>query len=283
MYLPTTKDIIGFELPTQRDIIMTTATLPAPTTDLDQAKRNLHSHGLCCIPRVLTRAQLQRAHDAVYAAAEDDAVNDRITHDFPLDPNNANQRVWNLLMRDRIFAAMAAHDTALLLVRHVLGWPALLSNISGNIARPGTCPGVLHADQGFVAEPWPERPQGLNVAWCLDDFTAANGATRVVPHSHLQHRPPQADEPVQMVTLEAPAGSVFVFESRLWHQTGENTTSDQSRAGVFAFYTTPAYRTQENWFLTLDEAFLSTASDDLLTLLAYKSNGFGLVYGRSPR
>lgn len=52
---------------------------------------------------------------------------------------------------------------------------------------------------------------------------------------------------------------------------------------MFAFYTTPIYRTQENWFLTLDEEFLSAASDDLLTLLAYRSAGFGLVYGRSPR
>ena len=91
------------------------------------------------------------------------------------------------------------------------------------------------------------------------------------------------DESAQLRTLTAPAGSVFVFESRLWHQTGENTTAEKTRAGVFAFYTTPAYRTQENWFLTLDEAFLGSASDDLLTLLAYKSSGFGLVYGRSPR
>jgi hypothetical protein len=28
---------------------------------------------------------------------------------------------------------------------------------------------------------------------------------------------------------------------------------------------------------------IGSASDDLLTLLAYKSEGFGLVYGRSPR
>jgi hypothetical protein len=28
---------------------------------------------------------------------------------------------------------------------------------------------------------------------------------------------------------------------------------------------------------------VQSASDTLLTLLAYKSEGFGLVYGRSPR
>lgn len=257
--------------------------LPLPTDDFEQARADLHEQGLCCVPNVLTPDQLQRAQQALYQAAAEDEANSAVTHDFPLDPNNANQRVWNLLMRNTVFAELAANETALRFVTELLGWPALLSNISGNIANPGTCRGVLHADQGFVAQPWPERAQGLNVAWCLDDFTKDNGATLVAPGSHSHHRPPAPDEQVDMVALEAPAGSIFVFESRLWHQTGDNITKDQTRAGVFAFYTTPVYRTQENWFLTLDDAFLSGASDELLTLLAYKSSGFGLAYGRSPR
>jgi hypothetical protein len=52
---------------------------------------------------------------------------------------------------------------------------------------------------------------------------------------------------------------------------------------VFPFYTTPIYRTQENWFLSISPGVVGSASDALLTLLAYKSEGFGLVYGRSPR
>ena len=57
---------------------------------------------------------------------------------------------------------------------------------------------VLHADQIFVPEPWASAPQGLNVAWCLDDFTEANGATRFAPGSHERNRAPtaaEADEP----------------------------------------------------------------------------------------
>ena len=234
--------------------------LPAPTRDLRQARADLDRHGLCQIPEVLSRDTCAKARQILYAAAAQDRTSPQQAPDFPLDVDANNQRVWNLLARDPLFSALAEHSTALELVRHLLGWPALLSNISANIAYPNTAAGVMHADQGFVAQPWPARPQGLNVAWCVDDFSAANGAT-----------------------LVAPAGSILVFESRLWHQSGANTTTDESRAGVFAFYTTPAYRTQENWFLTLDEAFLRTASPTLLTLLAYKAQGFGLVYGRSPR
>ena len=256
--------------------------LSPPPDDMEHAKRHLDQHGLCCVRGVLAGARLERAREALYAAANDDQQSGRRSDDFVLDPNNANQRVWNLLARDEIFAELAVHEVALSFVRHVLGWPALLSNISGNIAAPGTCLGVLHADQGFVAEPWPTKPQGLNLVWCLDDFTAANGATRIAPDSHLKHRSPSVDEAPDVVALEAPAGSILVLDSRLWHQTGANTTNDQSRAGVFAFYSTTAYRTQENWFLTLSEDFVASASEDLLTLLAYKTSGFGLVYGRSP-
>ena len=257
--------------------------LPEPAQDLHQAKFDLDHHGLCCMTGLLNPAELEQAHAAIYRAAAEDITSGKRATEFALDTNEHNQRVWNLLTRDAVFTTMAEHPSALALVRHLIGWPALLSNISGNIAGPGTSTGVLHADQIFVPEPWPERPQGINVAWCLDDFNEVNGATRVAPGSHRLNRLPATDEDLELVSLVAPAGSMIAFDSRVRHQTGLNTTSDQTRAGVFAFYTTPIYRTQENWFPTLDEGFLGTASDELLTLMAYKSTGFGLAYGRSPR
>jgi len=257
--------------------------LPPPTRDIEQAKADLASFGLCLIPEALSEAGLEQARATVYAAAAQDNANGRRTTDFALDTNESNQRVWNLLNRDPIFTQCIEHPTALALVKHLLGWPALLSNISGNISGPGASLGVLHADQIFVPEPWPQAPQGINALWCLDDFTATNGATLVAPGSHTWHRPPAPDESVDMVPVHAPAGTLCMFESRMWHRAGANTTKDQYRAGVFAFYSTPTYRTQENWFVTLSDEYLATVSDDVLTLLAYKSEGFGLAYGRSPR
>jgi ectoine hydroxylase-related dioxygenase (phytanoyl-CoA dioxygenase family) len=133
-----------------------------------------------------------------------------------------------------------------------------------------------------VPTPWPAEPQGANAAWCVDDFTADNGATCFVPGSHLLHRLPEPGEEVVAVPMEAPAGSLVVFESRLWHRTGFNRTTDQRRGGIFGWYTRPIYRAQENWFLSLDPIIRQFASDDLLTLLGYKTEGLGLVYGASP-
>ena len=155
-----------------------------------------------------------------------------------------------MLSRDPVFADLAEHPTALGFVKAILGWPALLGNISANITGPGGGEMVLHADQIFVPEPWPAEPQGMNVAWCLDDFTEANGATRIVPGSHRLNRAPRPKTTgLETVPMEAPAGSIVVFESRVWHKTGFNRTKDQRRAGVFAWYTKPIYRQQENWFL----------------------------------
>lgn len=263
---------------------MSAASLPPLTRDWERALADLREHGLCLVADALAPDLLARARDALYRAVEDDARDGRSSSGFSLDRDARNRRVWNLLNRDPSFVALAEHPLALHVVRAVLGWPALLSNISGNIVGPGATAGVLHADQVFVPRPWPKRPQGLNVAWCIDDFTRDNGATEVAPGSHRLARNPRADEaPPELVAIEAPAGTALIFESRLWHRTGANTSSDAWRAAVFPFYTTPTYRTQENWFLSLAPEVVDAASDTLLTLLAYKTEHFGLVYGESPR
>jgi ectoine hydroxylase-related dioxygenase (phytanoyl-CoA dioxygenase family) len=258
--------------------------LPAPTRDLEQAKRDIAEHGICIMPDVLTPAQLEQARGAFYRAAEQDRARGREVK-FGLDyaDDGSNQRVWNLLSRDPIFTDLVEHPIALALVKHVLGWPALLGNISGNLTGPGGGEMVLHADQIFVPEPWPSEPQGFNVAWCLDDFTEENGATRFVPDSHRFHTAPtDADQDRDTRAACAPAGSIVAFESRLWHKTGNNETADSRRAGAFAWYSKPIYRAQENWFLSLDPRVRLDASDDMLVLLGYKADGLGLVNGASP-
>ena len=75
-----------------------------------------------------------------------------------------------------------------------------------------------------------------NSIWLLDDFTAENGATRVVPGSHrsgLHPREaladPKAPHPEE-VLLTAPAGTVVVFNSHTWHGGTLNRTSRPRRA-----------------------------------------------------
>lgn len=258
--------------------------LPEPTRDLDQGLRNLAEHGLTIVPDVLTGDRLTAVRDALYRAADADRARGRELK-FSLDyaGDDTNRRVWNVLSRDPLFEDLAFHPLAVAYVKAVLGWPALLGNLSANITGPGGGEMVLHADQIFVPEPWSSEPQGLNVAWCIDDFTEENGGTRFAPGSHrLNRMPTDGEADVATAAIVAPAGSIAIFESRVWHKTGHNRTADQSRAGIFAWYTKPIYRTQENWFLSLRPEVRQFAGDDALVLLGYKAEGLGLVHGMSP-
>jgi len=80
---------------------------------------------------------------------------------------------------------------------------------------------ALHAEGGPVTDP--AAFQVCNSTWLLDDFTADNGAIRVVPGSHLTGRSPsdvmadrRGSRPGEVLQL-APARTVVVFNSHLWH------------------------------------------------------------------
>ena len=120
----------------------------------------------------------------------------------------------------------------------------------------------------------------MNIAWCIDDFTEKNGATEVVVGSHRETDViPDED---QYVKVTAPAGTLIGLEGRTWHRAGANTSKGQQRRGVFGYFTIANFRPQENWLLSLDEDYFKNASDDMLTLLAYKTTESGMVYGVSP-
>jgi hypothetical protein len=224
--------------------------LPSPTHDLRQARRDLDQYGLCLVAEALSRDETERLRERVFEVAREDAAAGR---GYAYD--DGNQRVWALLNRGEIFVDLVQRPFAIELLTEKLGRPVLLSNFSGNIAGPGGRVGGLHADQFYVPLPWPETPLALNVAWLATDFTAANGATLVVPGSH-RRPPPPIDAPrarcPEAVPLEAPAGTAAVLDGRLWHQTGENRTRDDRRIALFAYYVKPWLRTQEVWPVSLD-------------------------------
>lgn len=257
--------------------------LPPIVNNASDALSHLQEHGLALIDVPVDETHLLQARDATYAAAKDDRHLGREADRFGLDYGEGNTRVWNILNRDPVFSDIVALPIVVQLLKEVLGWPALLGNISANIAQPGSEGGMWHQDQLFVPKPWPDEPQGMNFSLLLDDFTAENGATEVIPGSHLKGDDSSPDDLItNAIPVIAPAGTLMVFESRLWHRTGSNH-SDNPRAALFGWYTKPIYRTQENWFLSLDAQVVDDASETLLALLGYKSKGLGLVYGKSPR
>lgn len=251
---------------------------PTVTTNPDAALRDLRERGACILEGVLDAATLTEARTALYRAAESDAARGwQQAYGYGKD-DHVNQRIWNLPSRDPVFCDLAEHPVAMHFVKEVVGWPALLSSMSANITGKGGASMMLHADQGYMPQPW-GGPHGINVAWCIDDFTADNGATCIVPGSHEWNMAGGGEDLAdQLVPVEAPAGSIIVIEGRTLHTNGANTNG-QRRAGIFSWYTLPIYLPQENWFLSLNPAVRQFGSETLMTLLGFRPQVLGRING----
>lgn len=149
-------------------------------------------------------------------------------------------RLANLVDKGACFRVCLADPEVLAYVDHVLAGDWRLSALNYRAALPGAGGQALHVDwNGAVREgDW----QVCNSVWLLDDFTICNGATRVVPGSHRWGRmpgealaDPAARHPDEVV-VEAPAGSVIVFNSHLWHG-GTLNRSSLPRRALFAYFT----------------------------------------------
>jgi ectoine hydroxylase-related dioxygenase (phytanoyl-CoA dioxygenase family) len=58
----------------------------------------------------------------------------------------------------------------------------------------------------------------------------------------------------------------------VWHQTGVNRTSNQTRAGLFAYYVRPFIRPQWNWSMTITPEALACMSPLMQEMLGFGSN-----------
>ena len=81
--------------------------------------------------------------------------------------------------------------------------------------------------------------------WAITDFTEENGATRIIPGSHLRDEPPNPLEHYDTIPAEMPKGSVLVWVGSLWHGGGANRT-DTRRVGIAMNYCAGYIRQQEN-------------------------------------
>jgi ectoine hydroxylase-related dioxygenase (phytanoyl-CoA dioxygenase family) len=241
----------------------------------------LAEHGFCVVPDVLSASELACVRSALSCAIELAAKGRAGTFNPMLDPNANNIRVNNLPDFDPLFVDLLRHPRALPIVRDHLGADAYVSNFTANVALPGSGSMRLHSDQALIIPgPW-VASAAMNIIWCLDDIHADNGATRYLPGSHrcrtLDEVPTDAMERLQ--SFCAPAGAIIAMEGRLWHTSGPNSTRNERRALLFAYYTRGFLRGQVNWDVTLSERAKTCLDDearDLLGMGAYSNYRFGI-------
>jgi ectoine hydroxylase-related dioxygenase (phytanoyl-CoA dioxygenase family) len=116
----------------------------------------------------------------------------------------------------------------------------------------------------------------LNTIWAMTDFTAENGATLVIPKSHL------FDDGLKFEEKDAePAamakGSALFYTGSVYHAGGANR-SDATRCGINLTYSLPWLRQEENQYLSVPFAIAETLPVELLRLMGYSYGGYALGY-----
>jgi ectoine hydroxylase-related dioxygenase (phytanoyl-CoA dioxygenase family) len=177
-------------------------------------------------------------------------------------------RIYNLLALGKLYEAIPVHQHVLPVVERVLDAGCLVSSLSSISILPGETAQPIHADDQLIPLPKPHVPTVCNSMWALTDFTEANGATRLIPGSHLADHSPDYGTPYESVAAEMPAGSVLVWHGSLWHGGGANTT-DERRIGVAMNYCAGWIRQQENQQLGVPREVAAGFSPRLRELCGY--------------
>jgi ectoine hydroxylase-related dioxygenase (phytanoyl-CoA dioxygenase family) len=182
-------------------------------------------------------------------------------------------RIYNLLARGEVFERIPVHEGVLPIVERVLDRGCLVSSLSSIAIDPGEVAQPLHADDQAIPLPRPHVPIVCNTMWALTDFTADNGATRIVPGSHRDERAPEPWGSTPTIPAEMRRGSVLIYNGSLWHGGGANGTETR-RVGVAMNYCAGWVRQQENQQLGIPLDVARRFSQRLRKLC-----GFGIYRG----
>lgn len=167
-----------------------------------------------------------------------------------------------------------------------LALPELLDVVNATVSETA----IMHLQNGFILpsydssvmpsvfqncfhQDFPRVLNGylasINILFAVDDFTAENGATLVVPGTHQQQQAPVAQYcQSAAVPVICPAGSMVVFDSTLWHAAGANT-SGHDRLAINHQFTRSYIKQQIDYVRALGEEAVLHQPDRTQQLLGY--------------
>lgn len=194
------------------------------------------------------------------------------------------QRLYAVISKTLACNPLVEHPLVLGLLDRVLAPNYLLSQLQVINIQPGELAQPLHHDDGFYKVPRPRPPYGAATVIALDDFTADNGATVVIPGSHTWgEREPNADDCARAIPAIMPKGSMVLFLGTLWHGGGANNSA-AARLAVTAQYCEPWARQQENFSLSVPLERARQCSAHMQRMLGYSIHPpfMGMVNGMHP-
>ena len=197
------------------------------------------------------------------------------------------QRVATMVAKSRICRQMALHPSILEVMDHFLlpHCSQYQLNLSQLISiAPGERQQIIHVDDPmFPFDNPPSMQVMLNVMWAIDDFTRENGATHIVPGSHLWPRGARQPKPEEILQAQMSKGSCLIWLGSTHHGGGANYT-DKDRRGVVMSYNLGWLKSVENFYLSIPLETVKTYPKRLQQLLGFFVHlpNLNTVEGRDP-
>jgi len=208
--------------------------------------RHLDREGYVSLGQLLTSEQLESVNkriDELLLEEGAQAGSELFDSKYIRHPKEEGaDRLADLVNKGSIFDVFYTHEKVLSGITAVLGDNFKLSSLNYRAAKPGSGQQKLHVDYGNTVPEYGYKV--CNTLWLLDDFVENNGATRIVPGTHKSKILPQdaLEDPNQPhpdeIKIISPAGSVFIFNSHVWHGGTINQTNNHRRSIHSYFCTT---------------------------------------------
>lgn len=193
------------------------------------------------------------------------------------------ERVYTLVGRGSVFEEIAEDMRVLAILDRLLQPGYLLTASQAICIHPGEAAQPIHHDDSFYPVPRPRPSYSYSTIVAVDDFTADNGGTEIIPGSHRwsdaqiqgqydgrQHdRAMPASLESELVSMVVPAGTCILFHGTLMHRGGANRSA-APRLALSNQYCEPWARTQENFFLGVPRERAARMSPRLQVLLGYE-------------
>jgi ectoine hydroxylase-related dioxygenase (phytanoyl-CoA dioxygenase family) len=249
-----------------------------------------HEQGFTILPDVLDTSEIESVRVALQPYLD---LGTRGRNDFE---GEKTQRVYSLVGRGAVFEDTVLQPVVLELVDALLKPGYLLTASQAICIAPGETPQPVHSDDPFYTLPRPRPAVSVSTIWALDDFTAENGGTEVIPGSHAWSDDQidamwRADPNAAVVDVgaglyspvEMSAGSLVFFSGTLLHRGGANRT-ESSRRAFSHQYCEPWARQQENFMVSIPRERVRAMSPRLRQLLGYSIHPpfMGQLAGRHP-
>ena len=248
------------------------------TSELTNAAMQIRKRGYTILDGVIPATAIDEVRETVAdalarnrerAAAEQEAIR-KLGHRVGVEGVDGMRGVIN---ETQIFASHVASDRLMSVVEHFFGPWARVSCTDCVVNHPGCGRGYWHADWPYnqtnashIPAPYPDVLLHLSTIWMLTDFRDENGGTLLVPGSHrsgvnpsdgmedvIDRDGPHPDE----VHAEGTAGSVLLYDSRLWHAVAPNR-ANEPRVALIVRYAP--------WWLNLEVARPGSPEHEMMVI-----------------